>query len=85
MIPIGIMYYFGHPDFYNHKVRPVALPGLPFAQLTHKLNFWPKPEDQPIIPHDRTEMVVEVQRLKQERLKRREDRLRREKMERPNA
>jgi hypothetical protein len=28
MLPIAIMYYVGHPDFYNQKVRPVVVPQL---------------------------------------------------------
>jgi hypothetical protein len=50
-----------------------------------KLSFWPKAEDQPRIPHDRSEMIEEVQRLKHERLKRRDERLQREKLERPES
>ena len=40
-----------------------------------KLNFWPKPEEQPRIPYERNEIKEEMARLRQERLKRREQRI----------
>lgn len=76
MFPIAAMYYFGHPDFYNHYVRHVRIPPLSYGWW--KLNFWPKAEEQPRIPHERSEIKEEVARLRQDRLKRRDERLQRE-------
>ena len=53
--------------------------------LTEQLNFWPKAEDQPKIPHERNEIMEEMARLKFERLKRREERLLRENAEREQS
>jgi len=41
-------------------------------------NFWPKPEETHKIPFEREEMAVELQRLRERRLKLREERLARE-------
>jgi len=44
-------------------------------------NFWPKPEETHKIPFEREEMAVELQRLRERRLKLREERLAKEERE----
>ncbi|KAL8646424.1 MAG: hypothetical protein Q9210_006151 [Variospora velana] len=59
MFPIGWMYYFGT----NLESR-FSVP-----------DFWPAPESTHKIPHEREELLAELDRLKNQRLQRRARRL----------
>ncbi|KAI4286022.1 MAG: hypothetical protein L6R35_004514 [Caloplaca aegaea] len=59
MFPIGWMYYFGT----NLESR-FSVP-----------DFWPAPESTHKIPHEREELLAELERLKNQRLQRRARRL----------
>ncbi len=59
MFPIGWMYYFGT----NLESR-FSVP-----------DFWPAPESTHKIPHDREDLLLELERLKNQRLERRARRL----------
>ncbi|KAI9892341.1 MAG: hypothetical protein M1814_001542 [Vezdaea aestivalis] len=65
LFPIGWMYYFG-----TNLDKKFDVPG-----------FWPKPEETNKIPRDREELMIEIERLKVQRLARRARRLEREAME----
>ncbi|KAI4120597.1 MAG: hypothetical protein LQ338_006898 [Usnochroma carphineum] len=66
MFPIGWMYYFGK----NLESR-FSVP-----------DFWPAPEMTHKIPHEREELLAELERLKTQRLERRARRLEMEARER---
>jgi protein PET100 len=62
MFPIAVMYYFGTNLDNRFSVQ----------------GFWPNENQTPKIPHDRDEILSELQRMQQRRLERRAARLERE-------
>jgi protein PET100 len=65
MFPIAVMYYFGTNLDNRFSVQ----------------GFWPNENQTHKIPHDRDEILSELQRMQQRRLERRAARLEREGME----
>ncbi len=65
MFPIGIMYYFG-----TNLDNRFSVP-----------DFWPKPSQSHRIPFEREEIDAELERLKAQRLRRREKRLEEERLQ----
>ncbi len=64
MFPIGAMYYFGSPDFFDQYVK--------------HLNFWPAVETTNRPPVEKDDIKSALKELREERLARREARALRE-------
>ncbi|OLL22243.1 Protein PET100, mitochondrial [Neolecta irregularis DAH-3] len=59
MFPVAAMWYFGSPLFYDNHVKPVQ--------------FWPQKECTQTIPTQKEEWIAELQRLREERLAKRQE------------